>query len=95
MEKPLRICIIGGGAGGLGALKIFKDMPEYRTGKWEIVVFEARNNLGGVWYGHVLPTIPVKIISNYIERTGFLLLPKAIHRIRPCIMHSRQICPIP
>lgn len=44
-----RICIIGGGAAGLAALKIFQETDEFQAGLWELVAFEARNELGGVW----------------------------------------------
>lgn len=45
-----RICIIGGGAAGLAILKIFQEMSEFQAGLWEMVAFEARNELGGVWW---------------------------------------------
>ncbi|KIJ36985.1 hypothetical protein M422DRAFT_178669 [Sphaerobolus stellatus SS14] len=50
MGAQTRICIIGGGAAGLGVLKILKDSPEFQADKWEIAVFESRDNIGGVWY---------------------------------------------
>lgn len=43
-----RICIIGGGAGGLSTLKVFTEAEEYQAGLWELTVFEAREEIGGV-----------------------------------------------
>ena len=45
-----RICVIGAGPSGLGALKIIRDAPQYKDGLWEPVAFEAREDIGGVWY---------------------------------------------
>lgn len=45
-----RICIIGAGPAGLGALKVIADAPQYKQGLWEPVAFEAREAIGGVWY---------------------------------------------
>jgi cation diffusion facilitator CzcD-associated flavoprotein CzcO len=47
--EAARICIIGGGAAGLAALKIFQETVEHQAGLWELVAFEARDKLGGVW----------------------------------------------
>ncbi|KAL1946239.1 hypothetical protein VTO73DRAFT_15366 [Trametes versicolor] len=44
-----RICVIGAGPSGLGAIKIVKDAPEFKAGKWTVTAFEARETLGGVW----------------------------------------------
>lgn len=44
-----RICVIGAGPTGLGALKVISDAPAYKQELWEPVVFEAREALGGVW----------------------------------------------
>ncbi|KZS96325.1 FAD/NAD(P)-binding domain-containing protein [Sistotremastrum niveocremeum HHB9708] len=46
----LSICIIGGGAGGLAALKVLKESEEYERGLWDITVYEARDDIGGIWY---------------------------------------------
>ncbi|KAF8587218.1 FAD/NAD(P)-binding domain-containing protein [Ramaria rubella] len=53
--RVTRICIIGGGAAGLAILKTLRETPEYRNGTWELVVFETRSELGGVW----LPAPPL------------------------------------
>lgn len=50
-----RICVIGAGPTGLGALKVICDAPQYKDGLWEPVAFEARDAIGGVW----LPAPPV------------------------------------
>ena len=44
-----RICVIGAGPTGLGALKVIADAPQYKQGLWEPVAFEAREKIGGVW----------------------------------------------
>ena len=43
------ICVVGAGPVGLGAIKIVKDAPEFKEGKWTVTAFEARDNLGGIW----------------------------------------------
>jgi chemotaxis response regulator CheB len=43
------ILIVGGGTGGLGALKTFLDLPERIRGDWEIALYEKRDDIGGVW----------------------------------------------
>ncbi|PPQ71909.1 hypothetical protein CVT26_007204, partial [Gymnopilus dilepis] len=48
------IGIIGAGPAGLSALKAVMDTPQYRAGLWVPTVFEARENIGGVW----LPSPP-------------------------------------
>lgn len=48
--KPLRICVIGGGAGGLAAVKILKDSKEFQSGFWSVDAYEARDDIGGIWF---------------------------------------------
>ena len=49
-EQAKRIAIIGGGSGGLAALKIFvHDIPKPDGQRWEIELFEQRSGLGGIW----------------------------------------------
>lgn len=43
------ICIIGAGAAGLSALKAIVETAEYEAGLWAPVVYEAREDVGGVW----------------------------------------------
>ena len=44
------ICIIGVGPVGLGALKVVKDSPQFKSGLWTVTAFEARDKIGGIWY---------------------------------------------
>ncbi|KAI0642638.1 FAD/NAD-P-binding domain-containing protein [Trametes meyenii] len=44
-----RICVIGAGPSGLGAVKVIKDAPEFKAGKWVVTAFESRGEIGGVW----------------------------------------------
>jgi cation diffusion facilitator CzcD-associated flavoprotein CzcO len=48
-SRRQRICIIGAGAAGLAALKTFKDTPQFKDGIWELIAYESREDLGGVW----------------------------------------------
>ncbi|KAI0747097.1 hypothetical protein C8Q80DRAFT_1271896 [Daedaleopsis nitida] len=43
------IAIVGGGSGGLAILKTIFDLPEELRNCWEVVLFEQRRNVGGVW----------------------------------------------
>ncbi|EIN08431.1 FAD/NAD(P)-binding domain-containing protein [Punctularia strigosozonata HHB-11173 SS5] len=43
------ICIIGGGPAGLGALKVIVDTPQFKSGEWVPALYEAREQVGGVW----------------------------------------------
>jgi len=43
------ICIIGGGASGLSALQVIMGSPQYKSGHWKPILFEARDKAGGVW----------------------------------------------
>ena len=45
-----RIAIVGGGTGGVTILKtLLADLPSETTRDWEIVLFEQRRDVGGVW----------------------------------------------
>ncbi|RDX47268.1 FAD/NAD(P)-binding domain-containing protein [Lentinus brumalis] len=44
-----RICVIGVGPVGLGALKVIKDSPQFKEGLWEVTAFESRERIGGIW----------------------------------------------
>ena len=35
---------------GLGALKVVKDAPQFKEGKWKVTAYEAREKIGGIWY---------------------------------------------
>jgi len=44
-----RIAIIGAGPAGLAALKAVLDSEEWKEGHWDVVAFEVREDVGGVW----------------------------------------------
>jgi cation diffusion facilitator CzcD-associated flavoprotein CzcO len=44
-----KIAIIGGGAAGLASLKVLLETPEYKSGLWQLVLYEAREDVGGIW----------------------------------------------
>ncbi len=44
-----RIAIIGAGPAGLAALKAVLDSEEWKEGYWDVVAFEAREDVGGIW----------------------------------------------
>ena len=45
-----RIAIVGGGTSGIVMLKtLVEDLPKDVTRTWEIVLFEQRNEVGGIW----------------------------------------------
>jgi NADPH-dependent glutamate synthase beta subunit-like oxidoreductase len=45
-----RVCVIGAGANGLATLKVLAEMDQVQSGQWSLVAFEARDNVGGIWY---------------------------------------------
>jgi hypothetical protein len=49
-QSTKRIAVIGAGPGGLAALRILSETPSFESGEWTITAFEARDNVGGVWY---------------------------------------------
>jgi cation diffusion facilitator CzcD-associated flavoprotein CzcO len=45
-----RIAIVGGGRGGIVMLKtLVHDLPKDITQTWEVVLFEQRDDVGGIW----------------------------------------------
>ncbi|KIM46828.1 hypothetical protein M413DRAFT_64018 [Hebeloma cylindrosporum] len=55
------IGIIGAGPSGLAALKVVLESAQFKAGKWAVVVFEARETVGGVWY------VPLTAVSSPAE----------------------------
>jgi cation diffusion facilitator CzcD-associated flavoprotein CzcO len=52
-SRPRRFAVIGaGGAAGLAALKVLSEelQDHIRAGECELVGFDQREDLGGVWY---------------------------------------------
>ncbi|KAG8955077.1 hypothetical protein FRC04_009534 [Tulasnella sp. 424] len=45
-QRRKRVAVVGGGPAGLGFLRVFKESGL----DWEVVLFEARDEIGGVWY---------------------------------------------
>lgn len=43
------IAIVGAGAAGQAALKALLDLPASTRRDWDIVVYERRAHVGGVW----------------------------------------------
>src|SRR5882762_8137320 len=49
-EVTKRIAIVGAGSSGLSTLRTFvADLPEETRQGWQIVIFEKRNDIGGIW----------------------------------------------
>ena len=49
IESKTTVCIIGSGAAGLAALKVFKDCPQVKSNLWSLIAFESRGDFGGIW----------------------------------------------
>ncbi|CCL99460.1 uncharacterized protein FIBRA_01478 [Fibroporia radiculosa] len=55
------IAIVGSGSGGLAALKTILDLPLETRAGWEVILYEQRRDVGGVWLPDPpgpLPTLP-------------------------------------
>lgn len=46
---PKSIAIVGAGSAGLASLKTLLDLPIEVRQKWDIVLYEQRRDVGGVW----------------------------------------------
>jgi len=44
------VAIVGAGTAGLSALKALLDLPVETRVNWDIVLYEQRSVVGGVWY---------------------------------------------
>ncbi|KAI8824439.1 uncharacterized protein EV422DRAFT_618104 [Fimicolochytrium jonesii] len=56
LQAAPRVCIVGAGPCGLATLKAFKDYPHTRS--WDVVAFEAKTDVGGVWVPDPHPPVP-------------------------------------
>ncbi|KIL00908.1 hypothetical protein PAXRUDRAFT_821104 [Paxillus rubicundulus Ve08.2h10] len=45
-----RICVIGAGPAGLAMLKAISQTLYFKTGSWNIIAYESRSKVGGVWF---------------------------------------------
>ncbi len=48
-SSPKSIAIVGAGSAGLASLKTLLDLPAEVRQKWDIVLYEQRRDIGGVW----------------------------------------------
>jgi cation diffusion facilitator CzcD-associated flavoprotein CzcO len=55
--KLKKIIIIGGGAAGLASLQAVLATTEHQRGEWEVILFEEREDIGGVWYVYLLRSL--------------------------------------
>ncbi|KAI0067902.1 dimethylaniline monooxygenase [Artomyces pyxidatus] len=63
VEPPAkRIAIVGAGTAGVSVLKtLLVDLPEYATQRWEVVLYEQRRDVGGVWLPDLNPPHPPEL----------------------------------
>jgi hypothetical protein len=54
------VAIIGAGSAGLAMLKTVLDLPSHNRAGWEIVLYEERENVSGVWQACFLVLFPVQ-----------------------------------
>ena len=52
------IAIVGGGSAGLAILKTLLDLPPEVRSTWNIVLYEQRHDIGGVWLPDLHPLHP-------------------------------------
>ncbi|KAF9234989.1 hypothetical protein BU15DRAFT_89735 [Melanogaster broomeanus] len=52
------VAIVGAGSAGLAMLKALVDLPDELTGGWEIVLYEQRRDVGGIWLPDSRPAQP-------------------------------------
>jgi malic enzyme len=55
--KLKKIIIIGGGAAGLASLQAILETTEHQREEWEVILFEEREDIGGVWYVDLSPLL--------------------------------------
>ena len=77
------ICVIGAGPSGLAALRAISERPEYLSGVWTAVAFEARESLGGVWYVYRSTTLHSHLTKAIVQAA------RTADREPPSITHLR------
>ncbi|KAI0309065.1 hypothetical protein OF83DRAFT_1089328, partial [Amylostereum chailletii] len=60
-QKHKRIAIVGTGAAGISQLKAIAELPADVRRGWEVVAFEERHGVGGVWRPDTKAPHPPKI----------------------------------
>ncbi|KAI0050651.1 FAD/NAD-P-binding domain-containing protein [Auriscalpium vulgare] len=80
VQEPLttphkRIAIIGAGTGGIGTLRtLVRVLPEELSSGWEVVVFEQRRDIGGVWLPDLNsprpPELPETPLYGHLRTNG-------------------------
>jgi cation diffusion facilitator CzcD-associated flavoprotein CzcO len=48
-QSPKRVAVIGAGTSGLSFLKVVKDYKRGYDLDWDVVLFEKRHDVGGIW----------------------------------------------
>ena len=65
-SKSKSIAIVGAGSAGLAMLKVLLDLPENVRRGWEIVLYEEREDVGGIWYVSIIYMLPILIQYSHI-----------------------------
>jgi cation diffusion facilitator CzcD-associated flavoprotein CzcO len=60
--RTVSVAVVGGGIGGIAAATMLK-----RAGYHDVVVFERRQGLGGVWHGNTYPGAACDVPSHFYE----------------------------
>ncbi|KAF8842361.1 FAD/NAD(P)-binding domain-containing protein [Paxillus ammoniavirescens] len=55
---PKLVAIVGGGSAGLAMLKTLVDFPDETFADWDIVLYEQREDVGGIWLPDPDPPSP-------------------------------------
>lgn len=48
-NQPKSLAIVGAGSAGLAMLKTFLDLDVFSRDNWEVVLYEEREDVGGIW----------------------------------------------
>ena len=83
------VAIVGAGSAGLAALKTILDLTEETIANWDIVLYEKRWDVGGVWYCDTSTRSNSFLISS---PTSGYQIPRSLNllicRILRCILCS-------